>query len=363
MAAGSSDWPGDSSSGTNVLTNPAISPCSPGRRNKDEFQRHWQCLLNLLRPQDRLQMAVRLESCHPGRTRYLVVISTGPSTCTTTDSSSSCTNRLEFKRNSANISSVESCLLGVDLSVDLETDEEDVDCQVSHTQPSKSSSVSNQEHLHIGLVFPVWADTSINLDGDGGFSVSSGTRQHIFKPISVQAMWSSLQMIHEASSQARSSNSHQGSQSHKWTAHYTNQIDSDRSRLNEWNAMDGLTSKRPLSPDATDEPAHQKATKVLIRSKLKEIMTSVDLDEVTSKFIRTRLEQELDMDLIAYKSYIDEEMLKILGQMDTATQMFDYLFLGSEWNASNLEELKSKGSVSIPIVSRLFNCLLYLIVS
>lgn len=40
-------------------------------------------------------------------------------------------------------------------------------------------------------------------------------------------------------------------------------------------------------------------------------------------------------------------MLKILGQMDTATQIFEYLYLGSEWNASNLEELKLKGFVAL----------------
>ena len=49
------------------------------------------------------------------------------------------------------------------------------------------------------------------------------------------------------------------------------------------------------------------------------------------------------MNLTEFKSYIDEQMLKILGQMDTATQIFDYLYLGTEWNASNLEELKFKG--------------------
>lgn len=54
--------------------------------------------------------------------------------------------------------------------------------------------------------------------------------------------------------------------------------------------------------------------------------------------------------LIEYKSYIDEEMLKILGQMDTATQIFEYLYLGSEWNASNLEELKHKG-YAFPVLS------------
>ena len=36
-------------------------------------------------------------------------------------------------------------------------------------------------------------------------------------------------------------------------------------------------------------------------------------------------------------------MLKILGQMDEASKILDYLYLGSEWNASNFEELKGKG--------------------
>lgn len=77
--------------------------------------------------------------------------------------------------------------------------------------------------------------------------------------------------------------------------------------------------------------------------KLKEIMMSVDLDEVTSKYIRGRLEEHLDMDLGEYKSFIDEEMLIILGQMDAPTEIFDHVYLGSEWNASNLEELQKNG--------------------
>ncbi len=49
------------------------------------------------------------------------------------------------------------------------------------------------------------------------------------------------------------------------------------------------------------------------------------------------------MDLNEFKSFIDQEMLTILGQMDEPTKIFDYLYLGSEWNASNLDELKYKG--------------------
>lgn len=84
-------------------------------------------------------------------------------------------------------------------------------------------------------------------------------------------------------------------------------------------------------------------TERIIRSKLKEIMMSVDLDEVTSKYIRSRLEDQLDMDLREFKSFIDQEMLVILGQMDAATEIFPHVYLGSEWNASNLEELNKNG--------------------
>lgn len=74
---------------------------------------------------------------------------------------------------------------------------------------------------------------------------------------------------------------------------------------------------------------------------------SVDLDEVTSKYIRGRLEEDLDMDLGEFKPFIDEEMLTILGQMDAATEIFEHVYLGSEWNASNHEELQKNGCVAM----------------
>lgn len=90
-------------------------------------------------------------------------------------------------------------------------------------------------------------------------------------------------------------------------------------------------------------PSEREETERVIRSALKEIMMSVDLDEVTSKFIRGRLEETLDMDLGEYKPFIDQEMLTVLGQMDAATQIFPHVYLGSEWNASNLDELNRNG--------------------
>ncbi|XP_039452111.1 protein phosphatase Slingshot isoform X2 [Culex pipiens pallens] len=209
------------------------------------------------------------------------------------------------------------------------------------------------EKTTVGLVLRVLADTAIRLDGDGGFSVSSCGQQHIFKPVSVQAMWSALQTLHKVSSKAREHNFFAGGTSHEWVPYYERHITSDRSCLNEWHAMDALESRRPASPDSIrNKPTEREETERVIRTKLKEIMMTVDLDVVTSKFIRGRLEEQLDMDLGEYKSFIDEEMLVILGQMDAPTEIFDHVYLGSEWNASNLEELQRNGVRHILNVTR-----------
>ena len=55
----------------------------------------------------------------------------------------------------------------------------------------------------------------------------------------------------------------------------------------------------------------------------------------------------MNMKLDKWKGYIDQEMLTILGQMDSPTLIKDYLYLGSEWNASNIEELTQNGWVII----------------
>lgn len=267
-----------------------------------DIQQHLQSMFYLLRPEETLKMAVKLESVHAMRTRYLVVVS--------------CMGRQQ---------SEESCLLGIDCN----------------------------ERTTVGLVLRVLADTAITLDGDGGFSVSVCGRQHIFKPVSVQAMWSALQTLHKVSSKAREQNYFLGGVTHDWVSYYEQRIESDRSCLNEWHAMDSLESRRPPSPDSLrSKPCEREETERVIRSALKEIMMAVDLDEVTSKQVRTRLEEVLDMDLGEYKPFIDQEMLVILGQMDAATEIFPHVYLGSEWNASNLDELSKNGVCHILNVTR-----------
>lgn len=92
-----------------------------------------------------------------------------------------------------------------------------------------------------------------------------------------------------------------------------------------------------LERSSKSKEAH---TEDLMRRELREIMQSVDLEEVTSSDIRQRLEEKVGFVVKPYKDFIDREMLVIMGQLDKPSKIFDYLYLGTEWNASNWDELK-----------------------
>ena len=54
----------------------------------------------------------------------------------------------------------------------------------------------------------------------------------------------------------------------------------------------------------------------------------------------------------SYRCVIDEEILLVLGQLDQSSKILDYLYLGSEWNAQNLEELTENKITHILNVTR-----------
>ncbi|XP_071766478.1 protein phosphatase Slingshot homolog 1 [Centroberyx gerrardi] len=282
-------------------------PKTPTHHNHaGDLPQHLQVMIKILRSEDRIKLAVRLESGWSDRVRYMVVVYTN--------------GRQDTEEN---------ILLGMDF-----TDKD-----------SKSCS--------IGMVLPLWSDTNIHLDGDGGFSVNTAGRSHVFKPVSVQAMWSALQILHKACEVSRRYNYFPGGIALTWMGFYESCITSEQSCVNEWNAMTDLETTRPDSPTMfVDQPTERERTECLIKAKLRSIMMFQDLENVTSKEIRTELEQHMSCNLKEYKEFIDNEMLLILGQMDKATLIFDHLYLGSEWNASNLEELRDCGVSYILNVTR-----------
>ncbi|XP_015250350.1 PREDICTED: protein phosphatase Slingshot homolog 2-like [Cyprinodon variegatus] len=287
------------------------SPISASRfsqlrsKHAGDIQQHLQTMFTLLRPEDNIKLAVRLESASTQATRYMVVVST--------------IGRQDTE---------ESLVLGMDFS------------------PIDSS-------CSVGLVLPLWSDTLIHLDGDGGFSVSTDNRVHVFKPVSVQAMWSALQSLHKACEVARCHNYFPGSLFLTWVSYYQSRVSSDQTRINEWNAMQDVQSHRADSPVLfSDIPTERELTERQIKTSLREIMTQKDLENVTCKEIRTELEMRMTCNLREFKEFIDKEMIVILGQMDSPTEIFDHVFLGSEWNASNLEELQKCGVQYILNVTR-----------
>ncbi|XP_052344264.1 protein phosphatase Slingshot homolog 3-like isoform X1 [Oncorhynchus keta] len=94
------------------------SPLKLGGGASDTQHRHLHAMVSLLRPEDTIKLAVRLESVSPVRVRYLIVVST-----------------LGNKQ--------ESILLGMDF-------------------PDTDS-----DQCTIGMVVPIWSATQVYLDGDG----------------------------------------------------------------------------------------------------------------------------------------------------------------------------------------------------
>ncbi|XP_046927254.1 protein phosphatase Slingshot homolog 3 isoform X3 [Lynx rufus] len=270
-------------------TDDGQGPQSP---QKQQQSQHLHLMVELLRPQDDIRLAAQLEAARPPRLRYLLVVSTRE-----------------------HQSQDETVLLGVDF-------------------PDSSSPSCT-----LGLVLPLWSDTQVYLDGDGGFSVTSGGQSRIFKPISIQTMWATLQVLHQACEAALGSGLVPGGSALTWAGYYQDRLSSDQSCLNEWMAMADLESLRPPSAEP-GRPSEQEQMEQAIRAELWEVLDTSDLESVTSKEIRQALELRLGRPLQQYRDFIDNQMLLLMAQQDRASRIFPHLYLGSEWNAANLEELQ-----------------------
>uniref|UniRef100_U3KCR7 protein-serine/threonine phosphatase n=1 Tax=Ficedula albicollis TaxID=59894 RepID=U3KCR7_FICAL len=136
-----------------------------------------------------------------------------------------------------------------------------------------------------------------------------------------------------------------------WARGYAAALGSEQSCLNEWLAMADLESVRPASPTAL-RPAVPELSEQAVRALLREVMAAADLENVTSKEVREELERRTGHSLAEHKDFIDNEMLLVLAQMDRPSRVFPHLFLGSEWNAANLEELQQNKVTHILNVAR-----------
>ncbi|TGZ74495.1 hypothetical protein CRM22_000902 [Opisthorchis felineus] len=293
--------------GLNVRSRRRSSHIKPN----DDIQDHLKRILALLRFEDYVQLAVRLQTEYPRphRHRYCCVISTNGKQGTE-----------------------ESAVLGVDIT---------------------------NHQATIGLVLPIWQDMSVKLYGDGGFELVTKDTEKQFKPVSVQALWAAFQAVNRACHVARTNAYFSRGLTHDWVSYYHNLPASDTCQMQEWLKTDDIDTfnryvppQAPLSDDATDEEKERRRMEALLAAKLQEIMYSVDLEEVTVLQLRQRLEEELQQPLRDYRHFIEEEVLTIYGRMDEASAILDHLLLGTTFNASNRAELERRSVSHILNVTR-----------
>eukprot|EP01137_Pigoraptor_chileana_P014718 Opistho-2@69706 len=214
------------------------------------------------------------------------------------------------------------------------------------TSPPASPHVgpAPAELFSVGIVLPLFRHMSVNLKGDGTFSVETESRRrYAFKTSSVRSMWSTIMTVRDALDRTLKANVYDGA-GPKWVAYYEHLASPARMLRTD------VADVRPESPEpsravyveaAPGEP-YRPTRDELVRE-LREVMMHADLDDISCKDVRDALEAHFGIPLGYCKEFIDEQMMLIVGQMDPPSKIFDHLYLGSEWNASNKRELETNG--------------------
>jgi len=202
-------------------------------------------LQNLLKDKShQIILAVPIESCHLNRKRHLVVISAPaerqkplkhesvgsiqPSrsqsfNCNSGNNIRTSSSYSKVSRNRATMD-YEYCLLGVDTFMQ-----------------------EGKETFRLGLVLKLIWGAEISLDGDGGFGIHILTKHYMFKPISLQSLWTTIQSLHAISTRLKPRRKPANSADMDWVRDYQDSINSPQSCVNEWNEMpDILVSKMLL---------------------------------------------------------------------------------------------------------------------
>lgn len=211
----------------------------------------------------------------------------------------------------------------------------------------------------LGVVLPISKKMDVKLLGNGTFALEYANREYIFKTSSVRSMWSTVAALRDGVSVAQRMGSGGGGApltDTKWLAPYQTLCQASKSKNRTSFGIDllafggaiesSMAARQALaggSAAAGEEVPEGLPPKGAVALQLREVMRSVDLDNVTSKQVRESLETHFGVRLSHFKRFIDEEMMTVLGQMDASSQIFDFLYLGSEWNASNKAELDRNG--------------------
>ncbi|GMR44141.1 hypothetical protein PMAYCL1PPCAC_14336 [Pristionchus mayeri] len=270
---------------------PHSDAASPTSSRGCEIEAHLQLMVKQLRPLDTLKVAVRLQSPQPPHTSTI--------------------------------------LLGMDY---------------------------HDGQMTLGVVYRLTRDSQVSLVGDGAIRLCSGgpygRPEHslLFRPVSVQTMWYVFQSLHRSVEAERAALPPRASSAcgvgtvAAVVEHYLKRMTSPEVMCTLW--QQSPTESEWMAELRADglrgRDGAESGDQRVLRSELRQIMQSVDLEAVTTRDIKHQLAAATPaIDVDQHKEFVDREMLVILGQLEKPSRIFPYLYLGSEWNASNWDELQA----------------------
>ncbi|GMT21219.1 hypothetical protein PFISCL1PPCAC_12516 [Pristionchus fissidentatus] len=210
--------------------------------------------------------------------------------------------------------------------------------------------------MTLGVVYRLTRDSQVSLVGDGAIRLCSGgpygRPEHslLFRPVSVQTMWYVFQSLHRSVEAERAAVPTRASSACGVSA-VAAAVDHYHKRQGSPEVLCTLWQQSPADFEWVAElradglrgrDGNESSDQRVLRCELRQIMQSVDLEAVTTRDIKQQLAAStptIDVDL--HKEFVDREMLVILGQLEKPSQILSYLYLGSEWNASNWDELQA----------------------
>mmetsp|Transcript_10095 Transcript_10095/g.11591 ORF Transcript_10095/g.11591 Transcript_10095/m.11591 type:complete len:534 (+) Transcript_10095:412-2013(+) len=229
------------------------------------------------------------------------------------------------------------------------------------TSSSRRLRGPNNNPMSLVTFVPIVSDTRIRLRGGGLLRVFSNGNSIEIDTVSVRSLWGLLSALQQQRQHARDYNLYTPVTNHQWLKAYSGRaetsstIDSEEIREEEENCDDnGDPNGRDLSDSSTTDSDYfgedediSRPSKSEIQKEIRNIILKYDPDELTTNHVLDGLKKRFGADVIGEngysKSHIDKLTIRTFGQLDPPSEILPGLFLGTEYNASNLRELQGFG--------------------
>eukprot|EP00117_Sycon_ciliatum_P047646 scpid71138/ scgid34015/ Protein phosphatase Slingshot homolog 1; SSH-like protein 1 len=193
----------------------------------------------------------------------------------------------------------------------------------------------SKEEVSLSLHLPVHEELKINLVGDGEVQVTSSnqhdTDAYYFKPCTIHELWKIVAKLF----QVVENHADNDCESQPWYKHYHGFLTQEGILLNEWTSI--TDTKSGSGRELSDSKGALNAQVRVVLSRVMGRYEAEELENFSSKALRELCEKEMGRCLVDFRGHIDNLILEYMGRADKASEIFDFLYLGSEWNASDLD--------------------------